>query len=68
MDVQIRKDSWDNDLPAFDQSLNHNRGQSGTSKDEKLDAMLGVQKTYPGDKSEADFSSAQISALEGGTT
>jgi len=68
MDVQIRKDSWDNDLPAFDQSLNHNRGQSGTSKDEKLDAMLGVQKTYPGDKSEADFSSAQISALEGGTS
>ena len=41
MDVQIRKDSWDHDLPAFDQKLNKNKGQNKTSKEELLASRLG---------------------------
>ena len=67
MDVQIRKDSWDNDLPAFDQSLNQNKGQNKTNKEEILEQRLGIKKTYPGDMSEAEFTPAQLKALEEGT-
>jgi hypothetical protein len=45
MDVQIRKDSWDNDLPAFDQALNQNKGQNKTSKEEILEARLGTKES-----------------------
>ena len=44
MHVQIRKDSYSSDLPAFDQALNQNRQLRQTSKDEILNERLGAKK------------------------
>ena len=47
MHVQIRKDSWQSDLPAFDQALNQNRQLRSTSKQEILEQQLGAKKAEP---------------------
>ncbi len=47
MDVQIRKDSWDHDLPAFDQRLNTNKSGNNTSKEEILASRLGDKTPDP---------------------
>ncbi|MAE56254.1 MAG: hypothetical protein CMK23_09675 [Porticoccaceae bacterium] len=47
MHVQIRKDSYSSDLPAFDQALNQNRQLRQTSKQEILEQQLGAKKAEP---------------------
>ena len=47
MHVQIRKDSYQSDLPAFDQALNQNRQLRQTSKQEILEQQLGAKKAEP---------------------
>ena len=47
MHVQIRKDSYTSDLPAFDQALNQNRQLRQTSKQEILEQQLGAKKAEP---------------------
>ena len=47
MHVQIRKDSYSSDLPAFDQALNQNRQLRQTNKQEILEQQLGAKKAEP---------------------
>tara|TARA_A100001201_G_scaffold113318_1_gene97057 strand:+ start:776 stop:2536 length:1761 start_codon:yes stop_codon:yes gene_type:complete len=47
MHVQIRKDSYSSDLPAFDQALNQNRQLRQTSKEEILNQRLGAKTSQP---------------------
>ena len=45
MNVQIRKDAWYSDPPAFNPELNQNAQMSNTSKKELQNERLGVQET-----------------------